>query len=625
MPTEIERLVVSLEASITKYEKAMARAAGIGDQRAKQIEKRFTGLETSLKNFGKNALSGFVTGAGSAVAAALSLTAVINGTKAALQQFGDIADQSAAAGVDPEFFQGIAYQAKLAGVEVGGVASALATFNKNSGQLEEGRGRLVTLLKDMNPELLRQIQLATTQEQRFLLVADAIAKSESAAGRAALAAAAFGDQGTKLVAVLANGADEIDRLNRNAKEMGIIVDRDLIGRADELGDKLDIAATIVQTRLNVALVDLAPLLVDAAGLAAQLARSLSIAYEVWSNKPTESRQFIGSLQKDLADTYDQMRPISEELARLQAQLTADGGENWRVSFDISEAETKLDALTARANELLSRVQELQGYKPPTAPVAATPGFESGMLGRGGGGRVNPMNGMKGRGGPGRINPVEPFYGPGSPGYEAGLRSTKSAADAAGESLVRTTSNLDDLGDKALDVQQTMQSFAQGFISDLLNGESAVDSLIGSLGDLAKQLASTFLNNGISQLLGGAFGTGGIGGLKGLPGIGGLNGSVSFRAAGGPVSAGRPYVVGEKRPELFVPSQSGMILPGLPGAGRGQKVVNNVFNYGTDKVEQRQNSTGGIDTIIGAVEQRIKGNMAKGKYRQFGVDPGMVRR
>lgn len=38
-----------------------------------------------------------------------------------------------------------------------------------------------------------------------------------------------------------------------------------------------------------------------------------------------------------------------------------------------------------------------------------------------------------------------------------------------------------------------------------------------------------------------------------------------RATGGPVAAGRPYVVGEKRPELFVPKVDGVILPRIPAA------------------------------------------------------------
>lgn len=36
-----------------------------------------------------------------------------------------------------------------------------------------------------------------------------------------------------------------------------------------------------------------------------------------------------------------------------------------------------------------------------------------------------------------------------------------------------------------------------------------------------------------------------------------------RATGGPVIAGQPYIVGERRPELFVPNQSGRIVPKVP--------------------------------------------------------------
>lgn len=40
----------------------------------------------------------------------------------------------------------------------------------------------------------------------------------------------------------------------------------------------------------------------------------------------------------------------------------------------------------------------------------------------------------------------------------------------------------------------------------------------------------------------------------------ISDSISGRAAGGPVSAGTPYIVGEVGPELFVPSVSGSIVP-----------------------------------------------------------------
>ena len=52
---------------------------------------------------------------------------------------------------------------------------------------------------------------------------------------------------------------------------------------------------------------------------------------------------------------------------------------------------------------------------------------------------------------------------------------------------------------------------------------------------------------------------------------GHGGSGKPRAAGGPVKAGMPYIVGERRPELFVPRTDGLILssvPNSPGTGGG---------------------------------------------------------
>lgn len=55
------------------------------------------------------------------------------------------------------------------------------------------------------------------------------------------------------------------------------------------------------------------------------------------------------------------------------------------------------------------------------------------------------------------------------------------------------------------------------------------------------------------------------------------GQFKARAGGGPVNAGEPYIVGEKRPELFVPNRSGTIIPKVPeGGSSGAGVVQN-FN------------------------------------------------
>jgi hypothetical protein len=59
-------------------------------------------------------------------------------------------------------------------------------------------------------------------------------------------------------------------------------------------------------------------------------------------------------------------------------------------------------------------------------------------------------------------------------------------------------------------------------------------------------------------------------------VGGYAGNIKppqARAVGGPVSAGSPYVVGERGPELFVPSAAGTIVPN--GAGGGTTIVSHI--------------------------------------------------
>ncbi|OYY64953.1 tail tape measure protein [Sphingomonas sp. 28-62-11] len=73
-----------------------------------------------------------------------------------------------------------------------------------------------------------------------------------------------------------------------------------------------------------------------------------------------------------------------------------------------------------------------------------------------------------------------------------------------------------------------------------------------------EIASGAIRGGLDALFGGASGglAGVIGGLLGAPG----------RATGGPVTPGRAYMVGERGPELFVPTSSGRIDTGSPGGG-----------------------------------------------------------
>jgi hypothetical protein len=69
-------------------------------------------------------------------------------------------------------------------------------------------------------------------------------------------------------------------------------------------------------------------------------------------------------------------------------------------------------------------------------------------------------------------------------------------------------------------------------------------------------------------------------------------NIPLRAAGGPVLAGEAYIVGEHRPELFIPNENGMIWPTVPssvpagsfGGGSGPVVEETIIvRIGEDEI------------------------------------------
>lgn len=133
--------------------------------------------------------------------------------------------------------------------------------------------------------------------------------------------------------------------------------------------------------------------------------------------------------------------------------------------------------------------------------------------------------------------------------------------------------------------QLSNVFAEAFERGIFEGENFFDSIAQGfkrlLAQLASQLAAAAFLNILASLT-----TGGVSTFFGAAAKANPFGSIFGREHGGPVSAGQPYIVGEKRPEIFVPSTSGRIIPRVPsspmvsasGASAGvmQKIDVNVY-------------------------------------------------
>jgi hypothetical protein len=125
---------------------------------------------------------------------------------------------------------------------------------------------------------------------------------------------------------------------------------------------------------------------------------------------------------------------------------------------------------------------------------------------------------------------------------------------------------------------------------LINGFSRLVGIIGDTVGAVKNLINLVKNNAV------------------VKGISGVIDSVfgGFRANGGSVSSGTPYVVGERGAELFVPKSNGMIVPNN-ALGGGGTTINLTVNGAID-------AEGTARTIIDVLNRSTsRGTLGAGKF------------
>lgn len=120
-------------------------------------------------------------------------------------------------------------------------------------------------------------------------------------------------------------------------------------------------------------------------------------------------------------------------------------------------------------------------------------------------------------------------------------------------------SLSDIDKKATEFASTLQTTFGDVFYNIMQGN------FKDIGTMFKQMLDKMVAEALAARLAYAlFGdfsrTGRVSGSGGglLTSLAGA--MFGFRENGGPVSAGQPYIVGEKRPELFIPNRSGTILP-----------------------------------------------------------------
>jgi tape measure domain-containing protein len=136
---------------------------------------------------------------------------------------------------------------------------------------------------------------------------------------------------------------------------------------------------------------------------------------------------------------------------------------------------------------------------------------------------------------------------------------RAKIDEASSAYARQADVLREVQEAQGRAEDASREFYDAFKSGALDAITGAKTLGEALSGLAKKFGSMLLSSGFDQLFAPSSG-GSSGGL-----FGGLFSSIGniFRENGGPVVKGQPYIVGEKRPEMFIPNQNGRIVPRVP--------------------------------------------------------------
>jgi len=252
-----------------------------GERSLKKIDAAGTKASRGLSNLtdraktlrvGMRALGGALAG----VAAVGGLATLIDRSISAADAVGKTADKI---GVGVEALQELRYAAQLAGVEQRTMDMALQRFTRRVAEAAKGTGEAKQALAQMGIALKDQHGNIRRSEDLLNDVAEAFRRTTDPAERLRLAFKLFDSEGVAMVNMLVGGAETLEATRRRARDLGIVLDEELVRNAEKARDELDTLGKVISANLTRAVLDLAPAIADASTELADLASRVGVAYE----------------------------------------------------------------------------------------------------------------------------------------------------------------------------------------------------------------------------------------------------------------------------------------------------------------------------------------------------------
>ncbi|MDO6799359.1 hypothetical protein [Shimia thalassica] len=262
--TDLERLNIILAARDREFTRALDRNIRKIERFERHSNKK---MSKASKHFDMMAF------AAKRVLPALVALASVDAVGRVVSDLDDIGKTADKIGLTTDALQELRTIAESAGVAQSSLDSSMERFSKRLGEAVLGTGAANKALKEMG--LSADDLVSMGLDDALSVVADEIAKIPDPTERTARAAALFGREGVAMVNLLREGADGMAQMRAEARDLGIVIDEDLIRGAEDAQTELDLMGRVIKANLSAALVELAPLLVAGAQGAASMARAIA--------------------------------------------------------------------------------------------------------------------------------------------------------------------------------------------------------------------------------------------------------------------------------------------------------------------------------------------------------------
>lgn len=517
-------------------------------------------------------------------------------------------------GTTTEALSRLHYTAGLASVETRTMDMAMQRFTRRLAEAAQGTGEAKSALRELNIDA-KSLQKIPLDEQ-MLILADAFEDVGTEADKVRLAFKLFDSEGVSLVNVLKTGSDGLREMFNEAGALGAVMSSGAAKGVERASDSLVRFGTLTKGLVDQFVAALAPAIEAATTALKDWALRIAEAEGgIQKFAQNAAKSFIGSVESIVIAAAKGANAINEmfdgqqkgKRGELENRIEAQ-----RRAIDLHVA--YLEDLKSGEEGFLDRILFGDIAKFGHTAVADTEaelaqmrtllaGFQSELASLGETGSLIDVDGL-----------LEVFAK-----LKAGIGSVSESATS---NLDKIPSSVDMVRDSFKKWEDTLPSTSEmidNLTNQSLNGftdavtaaitgaakfSDAIKSMAKSVVDsLIKMLVQYYITKPLFDAI-----TGGISG--GAVDGGGAGGG--GKAVGGAVQAGTPYMVGERGQELFVPNQSGSIIPNDKLSSSGGVTVNQTINVSTGVSQTvRAEIINLMPQIAGAAKSAVADGRARG--------------